>query len=103
MKKEWKIFLNLMAIAPIAFYISIGSVFHFGGWWQELLSEYQLRILAGSIFMVIFFLLYYVSLYIFLFRNYHEQDRRQRLGMALLAALLAVVVFLVSLFATPQY
>jgi hypothetical protein len=98
--KKSKSLLNMLITTPCLLHIGIFLSFHFADWRKKMPEGIQTRILAGSIFIVLSFLLYYGILFNLIKKYYNEKDKKLRLACILLMVLLIILSFIVGCFIT---
>lgn len=83
-------------LPPFLFELFIFQSFRFADWRSELDSVIQLRIFWGSLAIVIFFILYYVSIFIWVKRFYNEEDKNKQLLKISFFAILGFLTFAIN-------
>ncbi|SEU26398.1 hypothetical protein SAMN05443270_4140 [Lacrimispora sphenoides] len=97
MNKKDTFILSPIGIAPpCIFEIFIFQCFRFADWRNDLSQEIQFRILWGSLAIVIFFVLYYVSIFIWVKKYYTEENKTKQLLKISLFAILGFLSFAIN-------
>jgi hypothetical protein len=90
--------LNILTTMPCILSINIFLCFRFADWRKEMPEGIQTRILAGSIFIVLSFILYYGILFYLIKKYYNKEDKYLRLFYVVLMVLLVIISFVVGYF-----
>lgn len=97
-KKDTFILPPMGSISPCIFELFIFQCFRFADWRNDLNSEIQFRILWGSLAITIFFVLYYISMLIWVKKFYTKEDKTNQLLKISLFAILGFLSFVISYF-----
>ncbi|HBY71712.1 MAG TPA: hypothetical protein DEG06_05660 [Lachnospiraceae bacterium] len=96
--KKTNALLNILTTMPCILSINIFLCFRFADWRKEMPEGIQTRILAGSIFIVLSFILYYGILFYLIKKYYNKEDKYLRLFYVVLMVLLVIISFVVGYF-----
>ncbi len=97
-KNETFIVSPIGIIPPCIFEMFIFLCFRFADWRRELNSELQLRVLWGTIAITLFFAIYYISMIIWVKKNYKKEDRTNLIFKICLVAILGFMSSIVGYF-----
>lgn len=83
---------------PCIFEIFIFQCFRFADWRKDLNSEIQLRIMWGSLAIALFFVSYYAFMFVWVKKNYMEENKTRQLFKICLFAILGILSFTIGYF-----